>query len=458
MKISAVTFSVLLALLLAFTGCGGGKKGGGEAGDAGLKLKETGKDGTLTFMMWGTPEEKLSVYKVLQAFQKKNDIGLKVIHTDSLSFGDKLKTMIAGNATPDVFYLDRPYFYGLASSGKLKNLDEYITDEEFKADDIYPVLMDAFKFGGSLYGIPKDWTTFVLYYNKDMFDKAGLPYPNSNWTWTDFTNAAVKLTIKDVASGRPSQYGFIMETWADWYYNWIVQNNGSIFDKDGKWVFADGKYLNQNAEALQYLSDLIKANIAPDPATSKQLGGSAAFISGQAAMCMYGRWVMLDFKRINRFKWDYTVLPRNKSRAAAFVTVSLAMSAETKYPDAAWKLIKFITSFEGQINTAEAGMAIPARMSLVGSDHYLKAPEVIANQPHLAKAKAEDDPFIQSMPYMVPIPVGPNWIEVRQKLDEQLENVFLGLKDAKSTILSIDNLVKEILNAKTQKAEVGDEE
>jgi len=444
------------ALSLMIVGCGD-KKGASSTAkeDVTFKLKETGKEGNLTFMMWGTPQEKSAVFKVLQAFQKTYDVGLKVIHVDFLNFNDKLKTMIAGGTPPDVFYLDRPYFYGLASSGQLYNLDEYIKQPDFNVSDIYPVLMDAFRFSGTVYGIPKDWTTYVLYYNKDMFDKAGVAYPNSNWTWTDFTNAANKLSLDQNGDGRIDQYGFIMETWADWYYNFLRQNDGEIFDSKGNWVFSKGKYLNQNAEALQFLADLVKKKMSPDPTTTRQLGAQQAFMSGQAAMCIYGRWVVLDFKPITKFKWDYSVLPYNKKRASVFVTVSLAISANTKNPDASWKLVKFLCSDVGQIYTAESGIAIPSRMSIVSKDNYLKAPEVITNQPHLVKNKPEDDPFIQQLSYAVPIPVGPVWLEVRSKLDEQLEDVFLGNKDAKSVVLKLDSIVDEIVNQKNQKPAIG---
>jgi multiple sugar transport system substrate-binding protein len=456
--IASVVTIVALVLLVS---CGGGKSSASKAAadDTGIKLKETGKNGTLTFAMWGTPPEKSAVYQVLQAFQKENpEIGIKVIHVDFYNYNDKLKTMIAGGTPPDVFYCDRPYFYDLASRGALLNLDEYVKQPEFNAGDFYPILMKAFQFSGNQYGIPKDWTTFALYYNKDMFDKEGLKYPDSNWTWTDLSNAAAKLTKGVQGSGRIDQYGFIMETWADWYYNFLRQNGGEIFDEKGNWVFSKGQYLNQNAEALTYLADLVKKRWAPDPTTAKQLGAQQAFISGQAAMCIYGRWVELDFKAINKFKWDYTVLPHSKKRASVYTTVAYAISANTKNPDASWKLIQFLTSEQGQYFTAKTGMAIPSRQSLVAKDSYLKSPEVLANQPQLAKATPADDPFIQQIPYAVPIPVGPVWLETRAKLDEQLEDVFLGNKDAKSVILKLDAIVDDIVKSKNQGPSVGQTE
>ncbi|MFN3660378.1 MAG: hypothetical protein ACK4TN_03965, partial [Brevinematales bacterium] len=127
-------------------------------------------------------------------------------------------------------------------------------------------------------------------------------------------------------------------------------------------------------------------------------------------------------------------------------------------PKEAWELVKFLTSYEGQVFTAEGGLAVPSRKSLVASDSYLKSKEVLVNQPHLARNKPEEDPFIAQLPGAKLPPLVPSWIEVRQKLDEQLEDVFFGRKDAKSVILALDSIVKDIMALKSQAAVAGSEE
>jgi len=388
---------------------------------------------------------------MLQAFQTENPkIGLRVVHVDSLNYPDKLQAMMAGGTPPDVFYVHSMRFYNYASKGLLHPLDEFVDAEtNFNLDDFYPKLIKAFKFGGDLYGIPKDWTTYVLYYNKDMFDKAGLAYPDSNWTWDELRNAAKKLTFDKDKDGKMDQYGLIVEIFADWYYPWLIQNDGGLFDADGNWAIAKGKNLANNSEAVQFLSDLMnKDKVAPSVQNTRQLGGQQTFVNGMAAMCIYGRWVQLEFKDIKKFKWDYTVLPKRKKRATTLVGVSLAMAAETKHPDEAWKLIKFMTSSKGQVYTAESGVAIPSRKSVANSDHYLKADQVIKNQPQLAKDSVAQDPFLQELPYAVMAPNVPSWSEVQLKLDEQYEDVFLGNKDAKSVTLQLDRIVNDILSSR----------
>lgn len=459
---------VLLAALLplVFSACPGGKPAGG---DTGIKVRETG-DVTLTFLMWGSPEENKSVSKILREFQKENEaakkadpsvklIGLKVITVDSLNYSDKLQAMFAGGTPPDVFYLHIQDFYKYASRDQLYDLNEFINSESYDINDFYPELIKAYTFGDGLYGIPKDWTSFVLYYNKDLFEQNGLGTPTADWTWDQFLEAARKLTVDENKDGIVDRYGFTIETWADWYYSWIMQNGGEIFDKNGSWVFAKGEYLQKNADAIQFVADMINVyKVAPDITTSRQLGNYESFMAGRVAMCIYGRWAQLKFKDIQNFKWAYAPLPKKQQNASTVVTVSLSISADTKNADASWELLKYLTSKEGQVFTAESGLAVPSRKSLVSSDSYLKAPEVIKYQEHLKMDSADKDPFITQLKYGKLPPNHPKWLEVRQKMDEQLEGVFLGKEQAKAAILRIDKIASEILADSQAEEMVGDEE
>ncbi len=405
-------------------------------------------DVVLTFLMWGGPEETQATYAVLKSFQEKyTNIGIKVIRVDSLSYPDKLQAMFAMGEAPDVFYLHCENFFNYASRGLLYPLDEFTGDPSFDLEDFYPEIVNEFKFGGNLYGIPKDWTSFVIYYNKNLFDEAGIGYPAPEWTWEDFLNAAKALTKDNNGDGIIDRFGFWVETWATWHYSWIRQAGGEIFDQRGNWVFAKDRYLDKNAQALQFVADLINVHrVAPDLGMRRQTGGYEVFRSGRVAMCMYGRWAMMQFKNIGDFQWDYQVLPQHTAKASTAVAVACVMHMGTEHPAEAWKLIEYLTSDEGQIYDAESGYAIPSRRSVVESDHYLKAPEVIRLQPHLALESATNDPFIRQLPYACFPPSNPHWIEVRQKLDEQLDDVFLGNIDAKSVILRIDRIVSSILS------------
>lgn len=463
------TFKLMLLLAMSFALFACGDKDEADEDEVSLATVYEEGDVNLTFMMWGSPKEKAAVYEVLSDFQQANPstsgdyetaVGIQVVHTDSLNYPDKLLAMYAGGEAPDVFYLFVEDFYRYASSGDLYPLDDFVTTEEFDLEDFYPDLVEKFMYGGSYFGVPKDWTSFVMYYNMDLFDAAGLPYPDGSWDWDEFLETAIALTVDEDGDGAVDQFGFLVEKWANWYYNWIKQAGGEIFDDNGEWVFADAKYLDANSRAIQFVADLVNVyGVSPSVENAQQMGSEEAFINQQTAMCMYGRWVQLKFRDIKDFRWNYAPLPHDEEVASVITTTALSISRDTAYPEEAWMLLDYITSYEGQIATAEFGLAVPSRKSLIESDHYLKAPDVIKFQDHLALDSSDEDPFIQAMENGCYIAKNAQFLEVRQKVDEQIEDVFYGLEDAKSKILTIDTMVSEILGGELEvQLMEGDEE
>ncbi len=430
---------ISLGLLLSVMSCGRGGK----------KLEE-GKV-KIVFMMWGDPEEKKAVMSYLRAFKKKYpDIGIKVIHRDSFSYNDKLKTMIAGGSPPDVFYVGMEDFYGYVSKGHLMNLDKFIEKDkkELNLDDFFKEPLDVFKYKGSYYGIAKDFAMMVLYYNMNLFDRYDLKYPDESWDWNKFLNAAKTLTKDLDGDGQIDQYGYIVETWASWYITWVYANGGRLFDENNvKWVFGVEPYLTRNAEAMQFLADLInKYHVAPSITATRNFGTYEAFMRGAVGMCSYGRWACLRFRNIKKFKWNYAVMPKGPvRRASTLFTVAYSMSSKTKHPNESWELLKFLVSPKAQIKTAETGHAIPTRKSIAYSDHFVHAPYVVRYQPQLKKIKPEEDPNLVSVKWAVMPPQHPKWLEIRANLDQKMQDVFLGKKKAVDAIKELQKKVENEL-------------
>ncbi|OYD15999.1 hypothetical protein CH333_04585, partial [candidate division WOR-3 bacterium JGI_Cruoil_03_44_89] len=112
--------------------------------------------------------------------------------------------MIGGGTPPDVFYMGIEDFPVYVSGGSLMNLEPFLQeDTTWNAGEYYQVLLGGFRYRDSLYGIPKDWSPLVLYYNKNLFDEAGVSYPDENWTWDDFLDAAIKITKDENGDGEP---------------------------------------------------------------------------------------------------------------------------------------------------------------------------------------------------------------------------------------------------------------
>ncbi|MGC8870344.1 MAG: ABC transporter substrate-binding protein, partial [Brevinematia bacterium] len=391
-----------------------------------VSLSSCGGGGNkLVFMYWGSPEEKEVVLNYINQFTNQNpNVEIEGIHVDSLSFGQKLKTMIAGGTPPDVFYLDIEDFSGLASRGELLQLDDFVNKDaqEVNVSDFFEAPFNEFKYKGKLYGIAKDFTTLVLYYNIDLFDKYGIGYPNDNWTWDDFLNASKKLTKDLNGDGVIDQYGFVIETWANWWRNWVYANGGTFFDESGKFVLGKQPYLKANAEAIQFLADLINVHkVAPKISASRDFGGGEAmFVDGRAGMAAYGRWATLRFRDITKFKWNVAQMPKGKvRRASTLFTVAYCIHSKTKNPELAWKLVKFLSSPQIQKDVAESGLAIPIRKSVAYSDAFLKAPAIVKNQPQV-----DSKVYLDALQYVTDFKRPVKWVEIRDILDEYMQKIL----------------------------------
>ncbi len=420
---------ICLFILSYLTGCTSGAQ------------KEAAGKAKITYMMWGTPSEKATVDKYLESFRKKRpDIYLDVIHVPSMQYSSKLQTLMAGQTPPDVMYMGLEDFPRYTQGGAFMDLQPLIdSDKDFNLNDFYPQLMEPFKYEGHYYGVAKDFATLVLYYNKDLFDKSGVSYPNDKWTWKDFRSAAEKLTKDTDGNGKIDQYGFVLETWFGEWLPWVWQHGGEVMSPDGKkWLLGDPRYLDKNVEALEFLTGLIYGPkpVAPSPSVTTDQGTYYLFKTGKVAMCTYGRWMCMDFKDIKDFKWDVSVLPSDQKRASTLFTVCYAISSKTQHPKEAWDLVKFLTGPEGQIATAESGHAIPSVKSVAESDHFLKAPVL----PHDLNHQANLD----SLVYARSAPTNPVWSEINTVVTRDMDLLWRGKEKPRDTILKLQPKVEKI--------------
>ena len=327
---------------------------------------------TVTWAMWGSPEEIATHQKVADAFMAEHpDITVDIWSQPWGDYFTKLQTLwAAGDASviPDVMFLSPVVNY--AADGVLENLDPYIEKAGYDLSDYWPGLLDFATYDNHVYGFPRDIGLEVLYYNKDLFDAAGLDYPNDTWTWDDLKNAAEKLT--DVtASGRVTRYGLAME--GGKYQLWIGQNKGSILDdmrNPSRCTLADPEAM----AGIQYFADLMNSDSAMRDANLSQAGGDAAvFQSGQAAM------IVQNSSRITAFNdagmnYDVAVvpIPENGQRSASAAGAAWTMSSVSDNKDAAWTFLSWLQSTDGgQAIYTASGEILPALKSTAESDAFM---------------------------------------------------------------------------------------
>ncbi len=398
----------------------------------------------ITLLMWGRAEEIKAVVSFIKEFNKiYPDIKVNRIHTSQ--YYDKLQTMMASGAAPDIMYMGSEYFPTYVQKDTLLDLTPFIKNDPdtntkaFNIKNYFPETLKPFMYKNKYYGIPKDFTTMVLYYNKDLFDKEGVAYPNENWTWEDLKKAAIALTKTE---GGRKQFGFVFETWLGYWISWVRQNNGKIFDnKTGKYVIGKEPYLSRNAEALQFIYDLMyKYKAIPTMQETQDMGTSQLFETGKVAMCTYGRWRTLELKNVKTFKWDIEILPKNKKRSSTLFTVCYAISRSSKHKLAAWKLLKFLVGEQGQISTAESCIAVPSLKPIALSKHFF--------EPKALSYKVNANAFLKQLPYAEIVPPSPNAPIINQIIGRNLEEIFINKKPIKEILIKMQ---KEIDKAEEEK-------
>jgi multiple sugar transport system substrate-binding protein len=324
-------------------------------------------------MMWGAPEEQSVWQAVVDDFHAANpNVTVKVEVSDWDSYWTKLNTLIAGGTPPDVFAMDAPLYLDWQSRGALLDLQPYIDATPGFLDGVYPQTLSAYKVGNDYYGLPRDFNTIVLFYNKDMFDAAGVAYPTADWTYDDLLKTAKTLTKDTNGDGKIDQFGLWTDTW-DMELLWseaIWAYGGEIINSDHtKTLIGEGGA----RDAWAYIDSLYKEGVMPKPATAGEYG-SDLFQSGNAAMTTIGHWAVPGYVQAG-IKFGVSPMPTGPAgRATSVNSAGFVMSKDSKNPDAAFSFIKFALSAAGQKRLAELGFAIPVLKSVAESDAYLKQP------------------------------------------------------------------------------------
>jgi len=415
-----LVFFVVVSLFLA--SCGGGAKPAAQEGVV-----------EINFTMWGAPEELAVWQAIVDDFHKANpNIRVKVNVSDWDSYWTKLNTLIAGGTPPDVFAMDAPLFLDWQSRGALLNLQPYIDANPGFLDGFYPQTLTAYKTPNGYYGLPRDFQTIVLFYNKDMFDAAGVNYPNADWTYEDLLATAKKMTLDTDNDGKIDQYGFWSDTW-DMELLWssvIWAYGGEIINADHtKTLIGEGSA----RDAWAFIDSLYKQGVMPTPTTSGEFGLDL-FQSGMAAMTTIGHWAVPGYVQ-SGINFDVAFMPKGPAgRATSVNSAGFVIAKGCKHPDAAFAFINFALSEAGQKRLAELGFAIPVLKSVAESDAYLKQPGNLNQQV-----------FLDSLAFARMKPVFKGYEEWASMVGDGLIPVFDGEAELNATLDEVIAAADEVL-------------
>jgi len=290
--------------------------------------------------------------------------------------GNLINTLSAGTAG-DLFYMDIFWAEYIIKAGQVEPLDSYLAKSAvLSKDDIIPSLLNAFSFDGKAYGIPKDFNSLALMYNKDHFDIAGVPYPNEKDTWEDLENKLAKVVE---AFGGEVEGIALAPDFAR--FGAIAYATGWEPFVNGKTNLMDPAFL----EAFNWYTELKEKGLGVMPADVGQGWNGGAFAIEKVAVAFEGAWI-LGFLRDEapNLKYGATLLPKNPKTGQPgnlIYTVAWGINANSKNKDAAFKVMEALTSPDAQQWILERGLAIPSRKALADNPYFEKdTPEAQANK------------------------------------------------------------------------------
>ena len=281
----------------------------------------------------------------------------------------KFNTQIVANTLPDIVVVIRSSFYKYARAGVLMDLKPFIEkyDDREYINRIYPQLIDSGTIDGKLYALPINAQSDVLFYNRTLFDKANLSYPDDSWSWNELRDAAIKLTKRD-ASGRAVQFGLIWRFRAE---DMALRNNAPVLNADKTRCVINSP---EALEAVKFYSELMhKYKVTQSFAEEKGQSGVRAFSNNQAAMMIGARWRTVDLKELTDVDWAVAPLPFSfqGTRSSFIQGLSLGINAKTRYPDIAYQFLRFLTSEQENRNLVELGDSIPTRYAREANQYFI---------------------------------------------------------------------------------------
>ncbi|HEX7574359.1 MAG TPA: sugar ABC transporter substrate-binding protein [Bacteroidota bacterium] len=340
---------------------------------AGLFLYLTADDASryIVFSTWGTPSE-IEGFRTLIGHYNATRHPLhpvKLSHSEQYQYTERLLVQSAALASPDIIHLDRKDIPLFVQKGLLEDMTPLVEgDSSFDPGVFLPRLASGCSVAGRRYAVPHNFSTLVLYYNRDHFDAAGIHYPDSTWTWETLLDAARRLTVKD-RDGNIVRYGCHMQI----AFSALLEQNGGhvLNDALDTCVIAS----TECADALQFEADLSEKYRVSWSMLAQNLQWDDMFEGGRLSMIVNGRWAAVPYEReMGKGTVDIAPLPRGRFRRGAAAVHVMAISSGSAKKREAWEFIKFLVSDEGERIVNREGATIPATRSIACSDAFLHHP------------------------------------------------------------------------------------
>ena len=380
----------------------------------------------LTWFMWSGTEPEVVAWKHVAELvtQKYPDIAVEFQTTSFPDYWTKLPALAAAHKLPDIVSLQSLRSPGFADL--MVSLDERIKADKFDIDAFDPSIVKGLSRNGRQFALPYDFGPWVIYYNRDMFEKASLPLPQPGWTEADFMRDAKALT-------KDGTFGFAVSE-PDAFMVFARSKGAHYLDAKGQLDLNNAGMKNAFA---QYVALVSKDKVAPLlPASGVQSSSVAngRFTSGNAAMYVDGPWQVLNIRKKVNFTVGMAPVP---VREAGSITLSagsgFGISTTSAHKDEAWKAIQVMTGLEAEQYLAEAGRAFAARKDFQKYWYDVAAAGVVGAREALPAALKTAEPYVTT----------PNWAVVASLFEQYAPLAFGGTEEPGKVLDTIQSLANQ---------------
>jgi multiple sugar transport system substrate-binding protein len=377
--------------------------------------------GEVSFMVSGDPAELAAYQSLVAAFEEAHpEIDVELIHIPSDSdYRARLGADVAAGDPADVVLINYRRYAPFAAMGALEPLAPYLRQSDLISEsDFFDTAVEPFKWRGRLMCIPQNISSLVVYYDRALFDAAGVPYPQDDWTWDDFLATAEALTRDTDGDGQVDQYGLGTEVSIFRLAPFVWSNGGELV------VLESGSRpirlaLDSRAarEAVQWFVELQTVHgVVPDALAETAESSESRFLNGRLAMYLDSRRETPTARAVDGLDWDVTALPTGVQPAGILHSDAYCMTATTEDKDAAWTFIEFANSPVGQSIVAESGRTVPSLVEVAASDAFLDP----------SAAPANSAVWLETADRLRTVPVMATWIDIEEIVGDELERAFYG--------------------------------
>lgn len=364
----------------------------------------------IKFSAWGSQSEVEYLLPLIADFEKNNpDIKIEFLHIPQNYF-QKLHLLFASKLAPDVVFINNQYLPKYVEAGLLLDLSDI-----FDSSDYFEKAIQNMTINGKIYAIPRDVSNFVVFYNKDLFDKYNIKYPSANWGFDEYIEISEKFKQNGVwATSFDTNLIFLLP--------YLFSNGGGFLDNDADDYVIDDK---NTIDTLNFYSNLAKNGYAPKKSESASLTMAQLFLQQKIAMHVCGRWLVPKYRAEANFSWDIVQFPKgNKGSVTSIDASGYAISSQTLNKDEAIRFVQYISSKTSLEKLVQSGLIVPARKDVAYSKMFL--------DPSLKPQNSKI--FVDIIEQGKVTPVNRNYQKIMDVLQVVLEPVFLGKLKAQDVV------------------------